>query len=203
MTLRSSTLAALIALALGCASQPEPPPEYVPPRLDLASFQTLGIVEFSGGGQLGLGAATTEEFVTAVHAAQPGTPLLELGGGVGRLTPDAIRALAKRENVDAVFVGEIVESKAKPRVAIDPAFGTGAVSSERKAKISVRLFDGVSGATLWSASSERTIPVVAMSGAFGQLPNVRTTPAEEARAILVRDLVQDVTLDLRPRWVRR
>lgn len=203
---RISVLAPLLALAVGCASRPEPPPEYVPPSLDLASFQTLGVVEFSGGGQLGLGTAATEEFVTAVHAAQPGTPLLELdaaSGGVGRLAPDAIRALAKREGVDALFVGEIAESKGKPRVAIDPAFATGSVSSERKAKISVRLIDGVSGATLWSASSERTIPVVAMSGAFGQLPNVRTTPADEARAILMRDLVQDVTFDLRPRWVRR
>lgn len=206
MNLRIPLLATLLVLAVGCASQPEPPPEYVPPRLDLSSFQTLGIVEFSGGAQLGLGAAATEEFMTAVHAAQPGTPLLELSaasGGVGRPTPDAIRELAKRERVDALFVGEIAESKARPRVALDPAFATGSVSSERKAKISVRLLDGVSGATVWSSTSERTIPVVAMSGAFGELPNVRTTPAEQARAILVRDLVQDVTFDLRPRWVRR
>jgi hypothetical protein len=56
---------------------------------------------------------------------------------------------------------------------------------------------------VWSAWSERTIPVVAVDGAFGALPSVRTTPVDEARAILVRDLVVDVTYDLRPRWVQR
>lgn len=202
----AALLAPLLALSVSCASRPERPAEYVPPRLDLARFETLGIVELSGNAKVGLGALATEEFVAAVHAAQPGTPVLELGARKGagdKLAPEAVRELAQRERVDAVFVGEISEGKSNPRVAIDPAFASGSVSSERKAKLTVRLLDGVSGATVWSATSERTIPVVAMNGAFGALPNVRTTPADEARAILVRDLVNDVTFDFRPQWVRR
>jgi hypothetical protein len=199
------TLFALVALGIGCASRPERPAEYVPPRLDLARYETLGVVEFSGNAKLGLGASATEEFEAAIHSAQPGTPLLELGAqpGASKLAPEAIRELAKREHVDAVFVGEIFEAKSKSRVSIDPAFASGAVSSERKAKINVRLLDGASGATVWSATSERTIPVVAVDGAFGELPRVRTTPLDEARANLVRDLVNDVTFDFRPQWVRR
>jgi hypothetical protein len=200
---RVALITALLALALGCASRPERPAEYVPPRLDLARYQTLGVVEFASVGKAPLGSAATEEFVTAVHAAQPGTPVLALGAARGALTPEAVRALAKREGVDALFVGEIAESKSKPRVSIEPTFASGAVSSERKAKLSVRLLDGATGAAVWSAMSERTIPVVAANGAFGELPNVRTTPADEARAILVHDLVDDVTFDFRPRWVRR
>jgi hypothetical protein len=196
-------LVTLLALGAGCASRPERPAEYVPPRLDLARYHTLGVVEFASVGKAPLGAAATEEFVTAVHAAQPGTPVLELGAATGPLTPEAVRALAKREGVDALFVGEIAESKSKPRVAIDPTFASGAVSSERRAKLTVRLLDGATGASVWSALSERTIPVVAANGAFGELPNVRTTPAEEARAILLRDLAHDVTFDFRPQWVRR
>jgi hypothetical protein len=202
----SLLFAPLLALAAGCASRPEPPPEYVPPRLDLARYETLGIVEFAGKEKIGLGAEATEEFVAALHAAQPGTPLLELGAtpaSGSKLAPDAVREIARREHVEAVFVGEIAESKGSPRLAIDPSFASGSVTSERKAKLTVRLLEGASGATVWSATSERTIPVVAASGAFGELPNVRTTPVEEARAILVRDLVQDVTYDLSPHWVRR
>jgi hypothetical protein len=196
-----------IALAIGCASEPERPAEYVPPRLDLARFQTLGIAEFSGGTKSGMGAMATEEFLAAIHAAQPGTPMLELGAvaglGRGAPAPEAVRTLAQREHVDAVFVGEVVETKTKPRVEIGPDLASGSVASERKAKITVRLVDGASGASVWSATSERTIPVVSANGAFGALPNVHTTPVDEAREILVRDLVNDVTLDFRPQWVRR
>jgi hypothetical protein len=203
----AALLAPLLALSVSCASRPEQPAEYVPPRLDLARYESLGVAEFAGNAKLGLGASATEQFIAAIHAAQPGTPLLELGAiagaGNNKLAAETIREIAARERVGAVFVGEISESKSKPRVAIDPSFATGRVASERKARISVRLLDGVSGATVWSASSERTIPVVGMNGAFGELPSVRTTPADEARAILVRDLVEDVTFDFRPQWVRR
>jgi hypothetical protein len=204
---RTALLAPLLALTFGCASAPQRPAEYVPPRLDLARFHTLGIAEFSGGAKSGTGAMATDEFLAAIHAAQPGTPMLELGAVTGLArgapAPEAIRALAQREHVDAVFVGEVVETKSKPRFEIGPDLASGSVASERKAKITVRLVDGASGASVWSATSERTIPVVAASGAFGELPSVQTTPADDAREILVRDLVNDVTFDFRPQWVRR
>jgi hypothetical protein len=179
----------------------------VPPRLDLARYQAMGIVEFSASAKGGLGAAATEEFVAAVHSAQPGTPVLELGalpgGARARVTPDKVRELAQRERVEAIFVGEVSEGEGKPRVAFDPSYGTASASAERKAKITVRLLDGATGATVWSATSERTIPVVAFDGTLRGLSSVRTTPADEARATLVRDLVNDVTFDFRPQWVRR
>jgi hypothetical protein len=190
---------ALVSFA-GCASRS--PAEYVPPRLDLARYEALGIAEFSASRKSDLGAAATEEFVASVHSAQPGTPVLELGAR-GKLTPEAIRELAAREHLSAVFVGEVTESESKPRVAFDPSYRTASASAERKAKITVRLLDGASGATVWSATSERTIPVVALDGSLRGISSVRTTPADEARAILVRDLVNDVTYDLRPHWVQR
>ncbi len=201
----------LLSLLASCSSHPQRPAEYVPPRLDLAQYGSLGIVEFSSNTKHGLGASATEEFVAAVHAAQPGTPVLELGelasalpGGLrGKLDAAAIRALAAREHVDAIWVGEIAEGEGKPRVAVDPSFGSASATAERKAKISVRLLDGTSGATVWSAASERTIPVVSFDGTLGSLPRVHTKPADEARAILVRDLVSDVTFDFRPQWVQR
>lgn len=197
--------------ALSCASHPQRPAEYVPPRLELARYGALGIVEFAEAGANGLGAAATREFMSAVHAAQPGTPMLELGelatalpsAKREKVDAAAVRALAAREHVDAIWIGEVRESEGKPHVAFDPSYGVASASAQRKASISVRLLDGASGATVWSASSERTIPVMAIDGSLSSLPRVRTTPADEARAILVRDLVDDVTYDLRPRWVNR
>jgi hypothetical protein len=204
---RIAWLAPILLLAAGCASRPQQPAEYVPPQLDLGRYEALGIFEFGGPDKAGLGAMAAEEFVTALHSAQPGTPVLELaalpGAARGKVAPEQIRAVAERERVDAIFVGEVSEAESKPRVAFDPNSGSASASAERKAKITVRLLDGRSGATVWSATSERTIPVVAFNGTLGSLPRVRTTPADEARAILVRDLVNDVTYDMRPRWVQR
>ena len=200
-------LAALFSVALaftaGCSSKPSRPAEYVPPRLDLAQYRVLGIAELASPNSSKLGAEATQELLAAIHDAQPGTPVLELGPQP-KLDPAAVRTLAAREKVDAIWVGEVTEAATKPRVSVDALFAAGAVSSERKAKLSVRLLDGETGATLWSAWSERTIPVVTVDGSLrGGISRIDTRPADEARAILVRDLVNDVTVDLRPRWVMR
>ena len=60
-----------LALAPGCAEK-GPPPVLVPPRLDLARYPTLGIVEFDATGGSGLGALATREFLAA---AAPGLPV--------------------------------------------------------------------------------------------------------------------------------
>lgn len=207
--LRWARLAPALLLLAGCASRQ--PAEYVPPRLDLSVYGTLGIVDFHASGAEEVGTAATREFLAAVHAAQPGTPVLELGDAAtalpgvrpGKLPASAIRELAERERADAIWVGEIREGEDSPRFALDPEYGIASASAQRKAKLEVRLVDGVSGATVWSASSERTIPVMAVNGTLRGLSGLHTKSAQEARAILVRDLVNDVTYDMRPRWVQR
>lgn len=200
--------AALAVLLASCASRP--PAELVPPRLELASYGAIGVVEFAATNAKGkrsaaLGAAATREFVSSVHAAQPGTPLLELqlASGARELSPQQVRELAAREHVDAIALGEIVEAEAKPRLGLDAAAGMASASALLKARIAIRLLDGRSGATLWSATSEREIPLVSAALTGEGLSNLGARPAEEARSILVRDLVYDVTSDLRARWVQR
>lgn len=195
--LRLRSLLPLLLLLASCASRQ--PAVYMPPRLDLARYGAIGIVEFAGSATGGLERAATDAFLGAVHSAQPGTPVLEFGSGHG-IDPASIRALAAREHVDAIWVGELTEGQEQPRLAINAEHGRASASARRKASISVRLFDGATGATVWSASSQRTIPVMAIDGTLSGLGNLRTTPIDEAREILVRDLVNDVTCDLRPYW---
>jgi hypothetical protein len=173
---------------------------YVPARLDLARYAAVGIVEFSGPADGELGSVATDAFLGAVHAAQPGTPVLELGSGAGPIDPAAIRALAAREHVEAIWVGELTEVQESPRLAINAEYGRGSASASRKAALTVRFYDGATGAAVWSSASERTIPVMSIDATRSGLSKLRTTPVEEARAILVRDLVDDVTCDLRGRW---
>jgi hypothetical protein len=204
MTRRALALFATLALLVsaGCSSAPQRPAEYVPPRLDLARYGALGLAQLESRHDA-LGADATQELLAAIHAAQPGTRVLELGR-LAKLDPAAVRALAAREKVDAIWVGEISEAASKPRVSVDALYRTGAASAERKAKLSVRLLDGATGATVWSAWSERTIPVATAAGSLRDgVSQLSTRPQDEARAILVRDLVNDVTYDLRPQWVQR
>jgi hypothetical protein len=198
-----------LALAAGCAEK-GPPPVLVPPRLDLARFPTLGIVEFDATGGPGVGALATREFLAAVHDAQPGTPMLELGTasqafGIPRgAAPDAeaVRALAERAHVDALVLGTIVERKATPRVALDGNLGL-AASAHLLGTLDVRVLEGRSGATVWSTAVRAEAPIAALGVGRVGLPRVDATPVEEARVALVQDLVGQATFDLRPRWVRR
>ena len=210
--LRLIPLLLFALVAANCASRtPRAPAEYVPPSLDLARYSTLGIVEFGGRGAKGLGEPATREFIAAVHAAQPGTPLLELGSfakafpGASRdaLDPEAVRALAARAHVDVIVLGEVIEEKASPRISINPEYGTASASAKLTTSLTVRILDGASGATVWSASSRRNISLAGIDLTTLGVRRVGATPAEEARALLMRDLVSDVTFDLRPRWVQR
>jgi len=181
----------------------------IPPKLDLARYPTIGIVEFDATGPADLGALATREFVSALHDAQPGTPVLELGsasrafGPAAAATPDpeAIRALAARTQIDAIVLGAIAERRAKPRVALDA--GGLAASAHLLGTLDVRVLDARTGATVWSSAVRSEVPVAALGVTRVGVPRVDATPVEEARVALVQDLVDEACFDLRPRWVRR
>jgi hypothetical protein len=204
----SRTLSVALGFALavlsGCANRPPaPPPELVPPSLDLAQYRTLGLVEFSGSGRsAALGPAATREFMAALHAAQPGTPVLEIGAR-GASDPATVRALAKEQGVDVVVLGALTEHKTSPRVAVDAISGVASAAAKLSVSLDVRMLDGASGATLWSASSRREIELAGVDLTLDGVSRINANPADEARRILVRDLIEDVTFDLRPRWVQR
>ena len=196
--LRRLSLVPILCIAAGCASRA--PDVRVPARLDLSRYAAIGMAEFVGNEAPPIGISATAEFLGAVHAAQPGTPVLELGP-IGRVDAAAIRRLAERERVDAIWIGELHQGMEQPRLTIDALHQSGSASARRKASMTVRLYDGRSGATIWSASSERTIPVMGIRGSPRGLSDLHTRPIDEARSILIRDLVSDVTCDLRPTWV--
>jgi hypothetical protein len=206
-------LACGLGLALACADKGPPavvePPVLVPPRLDLARFGTLGIVEFDAAGGAGLGALATREFLAALHDAQPGTPVLELGSAARAFAlppgsaPDAetVRALGARSHVDTLVLGTVSERKSKPRVALDG--GGLAASAQLLGTLDVRVLDARSGATVWSTAVRGEVPLAGLGVARVGMPRVDATPVDEARLALIRNLVDEACFDLRPRWVRR
>jgi hypothetical protein len=208
--MRSYLRLALLSLAAlcGCSSTVVVP---VPPRMDLKSYGTLGIIEFSSNAGAGVNAQATRRFQEQIQAAQPGTPFIELGSreavlaavGGGRLDADALRKIGAKHGVAAVFVGEIVYSEAKTDIRVkDLAALEGAVRAEMRGDISSRLVETRTGAGVWSSSAwaRRQIGrlnVSAEHGVSGAMS--KSDPREE----MVPALVYQLTHDFRPGSVRQ
>jgi len=105
---KSAAFALMLSLAMlwGCSHTVVVP---VPPRVDLQSYGTLGIVEFASNSDPVVNARTTREFQSHIHAAQPGTRIVELG------TPDSLLAAVGSRQLDAQALRRIVASADRRR----------------------------------------------------------------------------------------
>jgi hypothetical protein len=200
-------VALAVAFASGCSKQPRAPRVWIPPRIDLARFGTLGMLEFDTPGSPGLGLAASREFLGAIQSAQPGTPVLELGGEKQALAalqktaldPEAIRALGEKHGLGALIVGSLEAERVAPSLAFDADARWVSAGAELEGKLSVRIFDARSGATIWSESSQARQPLgrIDVSGAaagFG------ASHPDEAKQHLVRILVERATGDFWGYW---
>lgn len=194
---------ALLALQ-GCAHEQVE----VPPRIQLDRWPTLGIIEFRNAAEPELASLATSQFVQMLHAAQPGTPILELGSErhvlevVGRdaLDFEAVRALGERFGVDAIFAGELALDAPKPRVSVGEAFESIAARADVTGRLSTRLLDARSGASVWSSSSSGSAPVAHFGLSQGSGPVFGVGDPRDAWLDLVGLLVYEHRYDFEPSW---
>jgi hypothetical protein len=182
----------------------------IPARLSLAPFGRVALVAFSADQPNDqIGSLATQQFADALLQSQSGFELLELGSAdstLKSLTPGTAdpavlaQALGKQKNVPAVFVGTLKLSNLKPKGHID-ASGMN-VRAGVSAELTVRLLSTSTGGTVWRSSS-------VASGTVGQLnisdrlPSIALRDKQDAYGELVRQLVAEVTRDLRPTWVKQ
>ncbi len=181
-----------------------------PPRLDLEPYGRVALVTFSTEhSNSTLSTLATQRFAEALLASQSGIELLELGTADSALRDLAAgsdaaalaQSLGRRQNVPAVFVGHLKVSGVKPRGRIG-APGDANVRASVSAELTVRLLSTRTGGTLWRSSA-------AANGAVGQLaiadrlPVITVRDPDDAYGEVVRELVTDVTRDLRPTWVKQ
>jgi hypothetical protein len=193
----------------GCSSTVTVP---VPPRVDLQGFGTVGLLEFASNANDTINAQTTREFESHIHAAQPGTRIVELGNreallaAMGSRTLDAptLRKIGAKYGVDAIFVGTLSYSEPKTEVKVtDIARLEGGVRVELRGDINIKLMETRSGASMWSSSAwaRRQIGRVNVSAEQGVTGAMRgsSNPREE----MVPSLVYHLTEDFRPTSVRQ
>jgi hypothetical protein len=188
------------AAVVACSS----PAAIAPPRVDLAGYGTVGLIEFSAGPQKELGQLATQEFAASILTAQPGIPVLELGDETELLValerdaidPETIQAIGKKYSVDAVVFGTLTARDAAPRIALDSVEGWIHAGAEVQGSLTTRLLDARNGATLWTrtAGARETVAQIEVSRG-GVAASGRDL--ERAQGRLVQALVERVTHDFR------
>ena len=196
-----ATAAALAAFVGACASSKV----LIPPRMDLARCGTIGMINFEAGADGDLGQFASQEFLASVQAAQPGTPVLELGASqevlyaVKRTTidPETIKAIGKKYAVDAIVFGRYTTEELRPRVSLDPASLN--ASAEIQGHLESRIYDTRTGATLWTntAGARQTVAKVQLGG--GGIAGGGQS-MDDVHDRLVHSLVDQVTTDFWPHW---
>src|SRR5882724_717839 len=188
-TQRALALCAILALS-GCGSHAS---HYVqvPPRLALAPYGRVALLTFSADQSNGLGPLATQRFAEALLSSQSGIELIELDTMDSSLRRLAARgdaaalaqALGRARDVPAVFVGDL-----KLRASV-------------LAELNVRLLSTQTGGTVWRSSAEanRTVGQVSIGN---RLPSIAVRDPNDAYGDVVRELVMNVTRDMRPTLVK-
>ncbi|MGD2139230.1 MAG: hypothetical protein PVH25_02445 [Burkholderiales bacterium] len=182
----------------------------VPPRIDLKNVGTLGVVEFTSNASPDINAQATREFQEYIHAAQPGTRLIELGSpakvksavGAGEFNADALRKIGEKYGVDAIFLSEISYSDPETSVKVtDISKLEGGVRTIVRGDMSSKLLETRSGASIWSSGSWATERVggLSVSAEDGVDGGVRTPRPRER---MVSAMLYHLTEDFRPTQVR-
>jgi hypothetical protein len=205
--MRSSTAFALLlslASLWGCSSPTLTAPAL--PRVDLQSYNKLGLVRFESNSSATINAQATREFELHVQSAQPSARIVELGSresllaavGSRELDANALRRIGKKYGVDAIFVGSLSYSEPTPegRITDGPQPKVGA-RVELRGDISYTLMETRSGDSVWTRSAWAHRPlgmekVSAERGTSGAMRN-SSNPREE----MVPSLVYRVTTDFR------
>jgi hypothetical protein len=202
------TLLLSLAMLWGCSSTVL---VSVPPRMDLKSYGTLGIVQFGSNSDGAINVHATRQFQQQIQAAQPGTPFIELGNreavlaavGGRQLDVDALRKIGEKYGVAAIFLGDIAYSEPRTDVKLtDLTKLEGGMRTEIRGDISSRLVETRTGASVWSNSAwaRRQIGRLSVSAEQGVSGGVsKSNPREE----MVPALVYQLTHDFRPSSVRQ
>ena len=183
----------------------------MPPRMDLRTVGTIGMLDFSPRAAGNLNVQASREFLAVIHSAQPGVPILELGNQQVVLTslghrvidPAAIRAIGEQHHVDVVVVGTLDARQVKPSFRLGRAAESVSAGAEIGGALTVRMYETRSGATIWTASSTCSEPLASIRVADGELSSVGASDPGGAEGRLVRRLVHLATGDFWPYWVRQ
>jgi hypothetical protein len=182
----------------------------VPPRIDLAQHELIGVVQFDAEDGEELAPLATRRFTEAARRDQGLVRMVDLGpsdevlNSVGRdhWDTESYRALGQSRGVRTLLVGELTIGDVKPDVRIDAALRGGTITAQVKATLAVRMIETESGASIWSRSAWATRTVGQVSLARGGRVAFAADDLERAYGDLIDALVAEVAPDFQVGWQR-
>ena len=201
-------LIATVTMFCGCTHTEK---VQVPPRVELKTYRTIGVIEFSTNAEDTLKPYVTQNFIENIQSAQPGTRILELGDedqllrsmGQSKLNLETIQSIGRTYGVDALIVGYLEVSEIKPKINIYAPAKTLNAKAYIEAALRTRILETDSGATFWTrATSARTHVAKIYVTDRGALSFGVSDPREKYGK-LVPHLVYDNTSDFRSQYEYR
>lgn len=204
-------LSVVLSIASGCSSGTRTVRVAVPPRVDLRTYPVVGMVNFSSNEKGKLDKMSTQRFLNAVQAAQPGCRVVELGTERDVLASvegrswdrDTIRAVKEKHDVDVIILGRVNLEKAKPDVQFSSFVKRLSVSQDVNAELSARLIETDTGATVWSDSARCTTNLGNASINNRGGGHFNAADPDEAYGEMIDGLVYQVTEAFRVHYVTR
>ncbi|MCK5418689.1 MAG: hypothetical protein KAI93_09290 [Desulfobacterales bacterium] len=183
----------------------------VPPRVELKTYHTIGVIEFSTNAEDTLKPYVTQNFIQNIQSAQPGTRILELGDkdqllrslGHSRLNPETIQSIGRKYNVDAVILGHLQVSEIKPKIKVFAAAKALNAKAYIEAALRTRILETDSGATLWTRATTGKTQVARINLMEGGPISFGVSDPKEKYGKLVPELVYVNTTDFRSRYEYR
>jgi hypothetical protein len=213
--MKSAYLISLFAVALAGCSSTSTTIVKVPPRMLLDRNQTIGIVRFDVESARAEDHNVTAKFIEAIQHAQPGVPIVELGSssevlnGVGKsqLNGEALQAIGKKFNVDAVIVGSVQLKESQPKVNVNLAQGIKLSSVQAQVRLDgrldARIVTTARGASVWTGSSARWINLADVSGSGLGVGSFNLPDRDRQYEKLISDMVNDASSDFCPTWEKQ
>jgi hypothetical protein len=201
-------LVATLSIFLGCSHTEK---VWVPPRVELNSYRTIGVIEFSTNAEQTLKPYVTQNFIENIQSAQPGTRILELGDedqllrsmGHNKLNLESIQSIGRKYGVDALILGHLEVSEIKPNINLYAVAKTLNAKAYIEAALRTRILETDSGATFWTRASSAKTHVAKIYVTDGGALSFGVSDPREKYGKLVPHLVYDNTSDFRSRYEYR
>ena len=204
----SFVMIAILFMAFGCSHTEK---VRIPPKVELKSYHTIGVIEFSTNAEQTLKPYVTQNFIQNLQSAQPGTRIIELGSeaqllqsmNCKKLDLETIKLIGKKYNVDAVIFGHLEISELKPSVNVFTVSESLKAKAHIEALLSSRLLETDNGATLWTNATSGQTQVARINLSKGGLIGFGVSDPQEKYGKLVPQLVYANTTDFRHRYEYR
>lgn len=187
---------------MGCG-----PVVLIPPEIDLAPFERVGLISFSLEDAEGrIDEIATQRFLQEITYHQGGVQVIELGtmddvlAGIGKSTIDqeAASAIGEQYGVTSFFFGRISVSDIRPQIDIAAIVRSLRVHAVFNMSATARFVSTETGATLWTDSVQQKDSLAYLIMEHGQIPYFDIRDQEEAYTELIERLIHELTREFRP-----